>query len=329
MFLNEANIPINVCTDGTLIKFSPVSCTGSGANIKPADIYLIEFYTETTIPSGNIVNISPSGYTISSTKSFVPMCAVNIQSKYQEGSQTLIKLIIKDLYENTLKTEYKKLVCSSTSSSVCIKPEDEPITNLYIELNAQNDWEYKYNGYSIAKFVPASVPSTIKIKLPRKDIAYLPPKGQNDQFKIILDTSKLLQYNITATSIRGTVGGNASLSSDSAGNQIIIVDALNRPLELMVNLQIGSVTNTTTGGQTATLPISLKQVSKNIGYNSSKAAPIPGISIINLRNNSSQTYLGQLIYNPQTYLLNDKIIVIYNTNTINGVLQSPLLLLNS
>ena len=77
-------------------------------------MYLVEFSNELSIPSGNTITVSPSGYSIKNAKSFTPQCFVKIKSTYTEGSQTLVKLTVKDINYDVLKTQYKRIICSPT-----------------------------------------------------------------------------------------------------------------------------------------------------------------------------------------------------------------------
>ena len=43
-------------------------------------------------------------------------------------------------------------------------------------MNQRNNWEYRYNGHLVAKFVPQSITQNISIKLPKKDIPQLPKR---------------------------------------------------------------------------------------------------------------------------------------------------------
>lgn len=326
MFLNDIIFSTNLCDGGVLVSFENLSSSGSGANISPTETYLIEFENELSIPSGNIITISPSGYTIKNSKSFTPQCVAKIKSEYTEGSQTLIKLVIKDINYNVLKTQYKRIICSPESGKPCFFPVKQPQGSQYVTLNRRNNWEYRYNGYMIAKFTPESITDNIAIKLPRKDITYLPSKGRNDQFKITILATKLIEYGFTADHIKQTLGGNTAYTQD--GKDIIFVlDALGRTIEQVGTIQLGTVNS---GNNQSPTTIFIKSIG-TVEFNIPKAAPIPNNCLVHLLNNQNMqiTSLGELIINPNTYQVSDEIIVVYNGDDIIGKINTPLLLLTN
>ena len=324
MFLNDITYSTSFCDAGALISFNTLSSTGSGSNVSASDIYLIEFTEELTIPSGNIVEISPSAYSLKHTTNFTPQCFVKIKSEYTEGSQTTIKLTVKDANYQTLKTQYKRIICSNNSTKPCISPVEQPPQPQYIVLSIRNNWEFVYNGYILAKFIPTNIEDTIKIKLPRKDIVYLPSRGQNDQIKITISIDKLASYNLSANQIRTLLSGNTAYTIKNA-NYIFVLDSLGRSLS-----QIGDIVVTTVPQANSSQPlnVTLKSIGQ-VEYNTAKAAPIPTASLVRLSSSGSTTQLGELILNPDTYQTNDEIIVLYNNDTITGKINSPLLLLSS
>jgi len=174
MFLNDIIFSTNLCSSGVLLKFDNLFSSGSGANISPTEMYLVEFSNELSIPSGNTVTVSPSGYSIKNAKSFTPECFVKIKSQYTEGSQTLIKLTVKDINYDVLKTQYKRIICSPKPEKQCLNEEDPQQNYQYIILNQRNNWEYRHNGHLIAKFVPILITDDISIKLRKKNINQLP-----------------------------------------------------------------------------------------------------------------------------------------------------------
>jgi hypothetical protein len=291
-------------------------------NISKSELYIIEFTNEVSIPSGNIVTISPSGYTVKNTTSFVPQCSAKIKSAYTEGSQTLVKMEIKDINYNILKTQYKRVVCSIKSDKPCFIPSG-PRQTEYITLQRKNNWEYRYNGYIIAKFIPLSFTENISIKLERKNITQLPSRGQTDQFRIVMAVDKLKSYNISADQVKQVLGGNAAYILDN-NNYIFVVDSLGRTIQQINNLIVGNVSSSNNGNNSNTNIIIANIGSVN--YNTAKPSPIPTISILEL---SDKTLLGQLIVSPDTYKLNDVIIVNYNNISYTSNIKSPLLLLDN
>lgn len=324
MFLNDIIYSTNLCDDGVLVNFDTLVSTGSGSNIDPTSIYLIEFSEELTIPSGNSVTISPSAYSLKNVTNFTPQCFAKIKSEYTEGSQTVIKLTVKNANYDILKTQYKRIICSNENSKPCILPVDQPLQPQYINLSIRNNWEYSYNGYMIAKFVPNDITDNIKIRLSRKDITYLPSRGQNDQIKIVIPVAKLAEYNLTPAQIKTLLSGNTAYSIKNK-DYIFILDSLGRTLQQVENLQVGTVPlpNSSTA-----LPITIKNLG-SVKFNTAKPAPVPTVSLVKWTHSASTAVLGELILNPDTYQDNDEIIVFYNNDTITGILNHPLLLLSS
>ena len=326
MFLNDIIFSTNLCDGGVLVNFPNLFSSGSGANISPTEMYLIEFENELSIPSGNVVTISPSGYTIRNSKSFTPQCVAKIKSEYTEGSQTLIKLVVKDINYNVLKTQYKRIICSAESGKPCFFPVQQPRDSQYITLNQRNNWEYRYNGYMIAKFSPQAITDNISIKLPKKDVTYLPSKGRNDQLIITIPVSKLAEYRFTAEGIKQILGGNTAYTQEDE-DIIFVLDALGRTIEQVSNIQLSSFSS---GTSQSPIVIFIKSIG-TVEFNTPKEAPIPTPCSVRLLNsqNSTTTDLGQLIINPKTYQISDEIIVTYNGNSIIGKIDSPLLLLKN
>ena len=325
MFLNDITYSTSLCDDGVLLSFSTLANTGNNSNISPANIYLIEFSEELTIPSGNTVEISPSGYSLTNVSNFTPQCFIKIKSEYADGSQTVVKLTVKDANYNILKTQYKRVLCSSNQiEKPCIVPTDQPLQQQYVTLSIRNNWEHSYNGYLIAKFVPNDVHDDIKVKLPRKDITYLPSRGQNDQIKVTILISKLKEYNFTPEQIKTLLGGNAAFNTKNK-NYIFVVDSLGRTISQIENIQVGTVPQ---GTGSNPLPILIKNLG-SVEFNTAKPAPVPTAAIVKWTHSSTTTTLGELILNPDTYQNNDEIIILYDNDTITGMLNHPLLLLTS
>jgi hypothetical protein len=326
MFLNDITYSTSLCDDGVLINFNTLSSTGTGiaANISPADTYLIEFSEELTIPSGNTISISPSGYTLTNVNSFTPQCFVKIRSEYTDGSQTVLKLVVKDSNYNILSSQYKRVICSSQSAKPCIVPVTQVSQPQYIVLSNRNNWEYIYNGYIIAKFALTNITDNLKIQLPRKDATYLPSRGQNDQIKIIIAQSRLLEYKLTADGIKALLGGNTAYTVKNK-NVIFVFDSLGRTIQQVQDIQIASVP---VGSSSTPQPVAIKSLG-SVEFNSSRPAPIPSVSIVRWNNGGIDLDLGELIVNPDVYQINDEIIITRDSDKITGAINFPLLLLTS
>jgi len=214
MFINELRNLTSECECGLLVKFNKVFSTGLYPPIPPKDTYVIEFSKELSIPSGTQVNISPSGYSISKINEFTPECSVQLISEYLSGSQTVIRVDIKDIYNKVLYSEYKKIVCSPQNSTVdpCVRIDSsERVQISDIELSEKNNWEYKYNGFLIVKFIPDDLSSDIKINLSKKSSSILPVKSSTqDSIKINLNIQAMQENNISVDMVRNAIFINSS-----------------------------------------------------------------------------------------------------------------------
>jgi len=120
------NYSITQAECGVLVNFNPVFSSfvdglgipiNSLPNLPAKETYLLSFSVENTIPSGKAnITLSPSTYTISNSKAFVPQVSAKISTQFNGESQSLIKLTIKDIYNNHLYSDYVNIVCSPNST---------------------------------------------------------------------------------------------------------------------------------------------------------------------------------------------------------------------
>ena len=257
------NYSIPECECGVLLNFDPVFSvnpndativpTGASANVPNIQTYYVNFITDSVLPSSQVtVTLSPDSYTISNTKLFIPQVSAKIVSVHNGESQSLIRVNVKDVYNNVLFNDYVKVICSPTNSIVregyytsntgpnggiilsvsttdlsegmivkdlseltrlgdsttildirsdsslelsiksiedlpastkainfsfsnslgCFLPVDNPPE--YIYLNSGNNWTYRFNDKTIAKFVKVFDDDIVEIRLPIKNKSKLP-----------------------------------------------------------------------------------------------------------------------------------------------------------
>jgi hypothetical protein len=107
--INTISYDNQECEDGVTIDFGDI------LDLPPAEEYFIKISTESQAPltPPYQVSISPDQYSLSS-RSFIPITVVNIDSVHEGETNTLFKLQIYDRYNQLLKTKYVKLKCVST-----------------------------------------------------------------------------------------------------------------------------------------------------------------------------------------------------------------------
>lgn len=326
MFINEIRNLTSECECGILVQFDKVWSTGLYPPVPPKDTYIVEFSKELSIPSGTSVNISPSGYSISKINEFNPECSVQIISEYLSGSQTVVKVDVKDIYNKTLYSQYKKIICSPQNSTIdpCVRiDKSEPTQFLDIELNEKNNWEYKYNGFFIVKFIPDNLSNDIKITFKKKSSALLPVKSSTeDSIKINLNIQAMQEKNITIDMIRNAIYINSaqwdSYNANSAYNLTTSSNALSlnsidsRTPDQIKNILIieKAVDNTST----QTEKIYIKDVA-DVVYAEPSPAKIPEISIMKYNNGLK---FGELHYDNSIYTSDDNLFAIIDGTIYSG-----------
>jgi hypothetical protein len=111
--LQSANFGLTECQCGVVLNFPNPS-----GNIPKKDEYFLYFSVESSLPKdvpSNIV-LSPNNYVLAGDNNFIPTVITKVQSVHRGETQSLIKLTIKDRFDQTLHTDYVKLVCSPTAS---------------------------------------------------------------------------------------------------------------------------------------------------------------------------------------------------------------------
>jgi hypothetical protein len=120
------NYNITQAECGVLVNFNPVFSSfvdglgipaNSLPNLPAKETYILSFSVENTIPSGKAtITLSPITYTIANSKAFIPQVSAKINTQFNGESQSLIKLVIKDIYNNHLYSDYVNIVCSPNST---------------------------------------------------------------------------------------------------------------------------------------------------------------------------------------------------------------------
>jgi len=110
--INTVNVSLEQCGCGTTISFS------NPQNIIPKkDEYFLEFVVDSSLPTNsNTVTLTPSNYVIAGDNNFVPRVIAEVRSTHRGENQSLIRLVIKDRYDQILYTDYIKLICSPVST---------------------------------------------------------------------------------------------------------------------------------------------------------------------------------------------------------------------
>jgi hypothetical protein len=113
--LNTLQFSLEQAEDGVLVSF-PVP-----VKLPPKDRYILYFDSPVSLPSNsnNTITFEPmnGSYTIIGTSSFVPKVFIKIKSLYRIQSKTLIRLIIKDITNTIIYTDYILVICSPESST--------------------------------------------------------------------------------------------------------------------------------------------------------------------------------------------------------------------
>ena len=110
------------CDCGILVNFNPVfsvvppsgngmAPAGDTPNIPLSDTYILNFSVNSASPSGAVIELSPETYTINNGRIFIPTTTAKINSKYKVNTQVLLKLVITDIYNQELYTDYTEVLC--------------------------------------------------------------------------------------------------------------------------------------------------------------------------------------------------------------------------
>lgn len=284
-------------------------------NIEPRDQYIISFTEESVVPSGASIVISPTSYAIAGNDTFVPSTTVQLKSKFSSSAKALIKMTITPLLSSTpVKTEYRQIIVSDSSSKPCEIISTEPIQDEFIYLEQDNNWTYTHQGYLLAKFIPAN--NNIIIKLPQKNTQLLPSKANINKLRVTANPVSMKNKKVTVDQIRGAmVEAYDSITNTSVvanlGNKsydIIIEDIFVKSSDLdnLVVAIVPPVTGT---------PVKFSEVAKSSSYNSD-LFDIPSIGFVY----NDLGYVGELQFNHKIYN-NEPINIIFNDNTLSGKIK--------
>lgn len=111
--LPSNNFGLTECECGVVLNFPNPS-----GNIPKKDEYFLYFSVESSLPKDipSNITLSPNAYVLSGDNNFIPTVVTKVQSIHRGETQSLIKLTIKDRFEQVLHTDYVKLVCSPTAT---------------------------------------------------------------------------------------------------------------------------------------------------------------------------------------------------------------------
>jgi hypothetical protein len=284
-------------------------------NIEPRDQYTISFTVESIVPSGASIIISPTDYTIAGNDTFTPATTVQLKSKFSSSAKALIKMTITPLLSSTpIKTEYRQIIVSDSSSKPCEIISTEPIKDEFVYLDIDNNWTYTHQGYLLAKFIPSN--KNIVIKLPQKNTQLLPSRSNINKLKVTANPVSMKNKKVSIDQIRSAmVEAYDSITNTSVvanlGNKsydIIIEDIFIKPEDL--NNLVVAIVPPVTGS-----PVRFSEVAKSSTYNSD-LFDIPSIGFV--QNDSG--HMGELQFNHKIYN-NEPIEVIVDNNTLSGKIK--------
>jgi hypothetical protein len=284
-------------------------------NIEPRDQYTISFTVESIVPSGASIIISPTDYTIAGNDTFTPATTVQLKSKFSSSAKALIKMTITPLLSSTpIKTEYRQIIVSDSSSKPCEIISTEPIKDEFVYLDIDNNWTYTHQGYLLAKFIPSN--KNIVIKLPQKNTQLLPSRSNINKLKVTANPVSMKNKKVSIDQIRSAmVEAYDSITNTSIvanlGNKsydIIVEDIFIKPEDL--NNLVVAIVPPVTG-----TPVKFSEVAKSSTYNSD-LFDIPSIGFV--QNDSG--HMGELQFNHKIYN-NEPIEVIVDNNTLSGKIK--------
>ena len=99
-------------------------------NIDPSESYLVEFFTESVVPSSAEATIRPARYVVAGNESFTPTTTIELRSKFSTSAKALVKMVIKNALTNKiLRNEYIEIVMSDSDTKPCEIITEKPIEN--------------------------------------------------------------------------------------------------------------------------------------------------------------------------------------------------------
>jgi len=266
-------------------------------NIEPKNSYILEFNAESIVPTGTFVDITPESYIISGNDKFIPVTSLQIVPKFSNSCKVLLKMTIKGFdSEAIIKTQYKEIIVSDSSSIPCEIISNNPIKDEFIFLNKDNNWTYVHQNYILAKFIPYNN-NINSIILNKKNSQLLPNRGYKNRFRIIADPLVMKEKNVTVEQIRSailTAYNNIESTKYIAnlGNKSydIIIDDIFITSESFKDLVVAM--NPPPSGQ----PVKFSEVAKTTEY-LPDLSEIPSVAMLKYQGNN----LGQLQYNYRIY----------------------------
>jgi surface protein len=310
------------CDCGILVNFNPVFSVippsgngmapeGATPNISLSDTYILNFSVNSVSPSGSVVTLSPETYTIHSSRIFIPTTTAKINSRYKVNTNTLLKLVITDIYNQELYTDYTEILCLPDviirQGSATTNSNDESgqiisidSTDLEVGMNVTGT---NINGTAtISEIIDRR---TIRITGSNKSLVGIYGyKFTKSACEAVLDTSPSYIYLNKKNNWSYTYNG-----------QLI---AKFVPTDTSSNIEI------TLPAKNTRLP------SKNSFYKIPSASLFKLVGLVDSGNSSicdnetCPSVLGQLIYDGDSYSEGDEITVTYDGFTISGPLKSLL-----
>jgi hypothetical protein len=106
-----------------------IDFTNPSGSLPRKDEYIIYFSVESTLPTDPPTSLvlNPSSYVLNGSNSFIPKTIVKATSLHKGETQSLVKMSIKDRFNQVLLTDYIKLVCSPQTT--VIKKANFPVNN--------------------------------------------------------------------------------------------------------------------------------------------------------------------------------------------------------
>lgn len=125
--LNTVNFSLQDCECGITLDFPNPSGT-----LKRKEEYLVYFDIQSSLPADppSNITITPKSYIISGTNNFIPKTIIKVKSIHRGQTQSLIKLDIKDRYNQLLYNDYIRLVCSPQSIVMTKGTPAQPPNNI-------------------------------------------------------------------------------------------------------------------------------------------------------------------------------------------------------
>jgi hypothetical protein len=113
--INTINYSLEEGEAGLLLRFNV-----DPTQLKKRDQYIIQFDSPVSLPYDPPLTLSftpdPPSYSIINSGEIIPQIFVKIKSLHRAETKTLLRLTIKDLYNNVLYVDYLLIVCSPQAS---------------------------------------------------------------------------------------------------------------------------------------------------------------------------------------------------------------------